>query len=107
MKILLFICLITLPLIATSGQQQDAPTENLPMISDSLMLVIDQKVDSVINAASRAIDSIAEKPKYITGRIDYVKDTGSVVYRHRWRYKVLHNDTTFFRKYIDTLHTKP
>ena len=100
MKATLILTLLILPLIATSGQQQEPIRELAPPGFDSLMAVIDRKTDSVAMVAAHVIDSMYEKPKYITRYVDVIPDTTGTVYMYAWRYKVFRGDTSFHKVII-------
>lgn len=112
MKTRFLIYAILFPMVVSSGQSGDIINRHTGQVSDSLRDAIYMKADSIARDAAREIDSIFEKPKYITLEIDSIDNPewfkrNPVLWRTQvwmWRFRVWHHDTTF--SHIDTIRIK-
>lgn len=90
-------------MVVSSGQNGEIINRKTGQVSDSLRHVIYMKADSIARGAAREIDSMFEKPIYITMQADTVDNPEFLKHAHGrwrkevwlWKFQVLHGDTTF------------
>lgn len=95
MRLLLLAYLLTICMVASSGQQNPTPNRP-PELPDSVKCLIEYKADSIAMAGAHDIDSVYKKPRLIIGHIDLLPTSTYPVDIYTWWYYVIGKDTVFY-----------
>lgn len=102
MKYILLVYLLTICLVASSGQQNPV-AQTTDILPDSLKCIIEIKSDSIAMQGAAAIDSVYKKPRLIAGHFDLLPTTMQPRLKYTWWYKIVGRDTLYHKRTLTNL----